>query len=121
MPLRYLSQRWRSLGYALSGVRELITSQAHAQIHLAATIVVIAAGIYFDVSRVDWLLLCVAMALVWVAEAINTAIEYVVDLVSPQPHPLAGKAKDVAAGAVLLASFFAACIGCLVFGPKLAA
>lgn len=97
----------------------LLNTQAHARIHLAATLGVVIFAVWLDVSRADWLALVLAMALVWVSEAINTAIEAVVDLASPALHPLAGKAKDVAAGAVLLASLAALVIGVLVFAKYL--
>lgn len=97
----------------------LLNTQAHARIHLAATLGVLVFGVWLDVSRADWLALVLAMAMVWVSEAINTAIEAVVDLASPALHPLAGKAKDVAAGAVLLASLAALVIGVLVFAKYL--
>ena len=82
-----------------------------------ATVVVVGCGFLFEVSRVDWLALVLAIALVWVAEAINTAIEFLTDLASPEYHPLAGKAKDVAAGAVLLAAIAAIAIAVIVFAP----
>lgn len=102
----------------MNGVWVLLSTQAHARIHLLATLVVVAAGVYFEVPRTDWALLALAMAAVWVAEAVNTAIELTVDLCSPSYHPLAGKAKDVAAGAVLLACMFAVVVGVLVFADK---
>lgn len=77
----------------------------------------LALAIYFDLARWEWGLLLLAVALVWVAEALNTALEYWTDLASPDYHLLAGKAKDMAAAAVLLASIFAALIGGLVFYP----
>jgi diacylglycerol kinase (ATP) len=80
---------------------------------------VVTAGAYCEVSRADWLALVLAMAMVWVAEALNTGIEWVVDLASPEHHPLAGKAKDVAAAGVLLASMAAVVVGLLVFVPRL--
>lgn len=114
----YLSQRWRSFACAFHGIWVLLSTQAHARIHLLATVLVVAAGVYAEVSRAEWALLALAMAGVWVAEAINTAVELVVDLHSPAFHPQAGKAKDVAAGAVLLASLFAVVVGALVFADK---
>jgi diacylglycerol kinase (ATP) len=116
--MEYLWQRLRSFACAFNGVRVLLSTQAHARLHLLASIGVIGAGLYFDVSRSDWAVLTMAMASVWVSEALNTAVEFVVDLHSPAYHPLAGKAKDVAAGAVLLASFFAAMVGVMVFADK---
>lgn len=113
----YLQTRKRSFGYAFKGVAILFRSQAHAKIHLAATLMVISAGLFFEIRFPEWALLALAITIVWVAEGINTAIEYVVDLASPEHHELAGKAKDVAAGAVLLASIGALAIAAFVLGP----
>ena len=82
-----------------------------------ATVLVVGAGAMFRISPTEWALIVLAILCVWVAEALNTAIELLVDLVSPEPHPLAGKAKDVAAGAVLVAAIGSAIIGGFVFGP----
>ena len=113
--------RWRllrSFGYAFRGLGILIRTQANARIHAVATVFVIAAGFWFRISRSEWAEVTAAVGLVWTAEGLNTAIEAVVDLVSPDPHPLAGRAKDVAAGAVLCAAFAALVIGLLIFVPR---
>lgn len=89
------------------------------RIHLLITASVLALGLFLGLSRVDWLFLLLAIALVLVAEMLNSAVEVVVDLVSPDFHPLAGRAKDVAAGAVLLAALHAVVAGVLIFGPHL--
>jgi diacylglycerol kinase (ATP) len=86
-----------------------------------ATISVIGAGFFFRIARLEWCAIVTAIGLVWAAEGLNTAIENVVDLVSPEYHPLAGRAKDIAAGAVLCAALLAAIIGALVFAPYLLA
>ena len=113
----FLLARIKSFGYAFKGIAVLIVSQPNAWIHALATLVVLSLGLYFEVSATEWCFLILAMALVWVAEAANTAIEFLTDLASPDYHPLAGKAKDVAAGAVLLAAIFAATIGGIIFVP----
>ena len=95
----------------------LLRSQANARIHVVAAALVVAAGFFFGISRGEWCAVVGAMGWVLTAEGINTAIEAVVDLASPGMHPLAERAKDVAAGAVLLAAAAAAIIGLLVFGP----
>ena len=110
-----------SFGFALRGVVALLRSQANARIHLAATVSVIVLGFFLGVTHLEWCALSAAIGLVWTAEGLNTAIECVVDLVSPDPHPLAGRAKDIAAGAVLIAALIAALIGALVFIPHLSA
>ncbi len=109
-----LKNRVRSFAYAIQGIKTLITGEHNTWIHLAATIVVIVAAFLFHVSKLSWFMLTLAIAMVWITEAINTAIEYLVDLTSPEYHPLAKKAKDVAAAAVLFAAIFAVVIGILV-------
>ena len=119
MPSSYLSARLRSFGHAFRGLRILLQSQQNARIHAVATVVVVAAGAALRISPIEWALIVLAILCVWAAEAMNTAIEFLVDLVSPEPHELAGKAKDVAAGAVLVAAIGAAVIGGFVFGPHI--
>lgn len=115
----YLSSRLRSFGHAFRGLKVLLQTQPNARIHAAATVLVVAAGVLLRISPMEWVLIVLAIASVWTAEALNTAIEFLVDLVSPDPHPLAGKVKDVAAGAVLIAAIGSAVIGGFVFGPHL--
>ena len=117
MPSSYLSARLRSFGHAFRGLKILLQSQQNARIHAVATVVVVAAGAALGISPTEWALIVLAILCVWAAEAMNTAIEFLVDLVSPETHELAGKAKDVAAGAVLVAAIGAAVIGGFVFGP----
>ena len=109
----------RSFGYALRGLGMMLVTQANARIHAVATLLVVAAGFWFGISRGEWCAVIAAIGLVWTAEGLNTALEAVVDLVSPEQHPLAGRAKDVAAGAVLCAALSAVVIGLLIFGPRL--
>ncbi len=96
-------------------------SQTNARIHAAATVAVIALGGFLQISRGDWCWLVVAIAMVWTAECMNTALESLADATAPDPNPLVGRAKDAAAGAVLCASIGAALIGLLVLGPPLLA
>lgn len=114
-----IKARIASFGYAFKGVWTLIKSQPHAKFHLIVTIGVTIGGFAFKIDPHEWGLVLLSMAIVWVAEGVNTAIEFVVDLVSPDYHELAGKAKDVAAGAVLLGAIFAAIIAAIVFLPKI--
>lgn len=109
-------QPWRmTFRYAAEGVIYALHTQVNMRIHVVAALLVTVAGLCLRISRLDWLFVCVAMALVIVSELINTAVEAVVDLVSPDIHPLAKAAKDTAAGAVLLAAVFAVIIGIFVF------
>lgn len=113
--------RIRSVKFALRGLRTMVASQHNAWIHAAATVVVVAAGVILGLSASEWCWIVLAIGSVWTAEALNTAFEFLTDVASPDFHPLAEKAKDVAAGAVLLSAIGAAIIGALVFGPKVVA
>ena len=97
----------------------LFRGQHNARIHLGMTLGVIALGLYFDVSRLEWCALVLAITVVWGAEGLNTALELLADAAVPSRHPLVAKAKDAAAGAVLLAAIGAAVVGLLVLWPHL--
>jgi diacylglycerol kinase len=112
--------RLKSFAYALQGFAHLVRTQANARLHLLATLLVCAAGSYFGLSREEWLWVTVAIVSVWSAEAFNTALEQLADALHPERHPKIGRAKDVAAAAVLIAALGAAVIGTLVFLPHLA-
>jgi len=114
-----LRRRAASFGHALRGVWAALRSELHLQFHAVSTVLVLGAGYYFGLSKLEWALVALAIAGVWSAELFNTAIETLTNLVSPGYHPLAGKAKDVAAGAVLLAALGALVVGGLVFGPRI--
>lgn len=114
-----LKKRVNSFRYAIAGIVNLISSQANARIHLLVAVLVVAAGFYLEIDRTEWCLVSMAITSVLAAEGFNTALEYLTDLVSPSHHPLAGKAKDVAAGAVLFTAIGAATVGVLIFFPKI--
>ncbi len=114
----YLRKRADSFGYAFKGIRILVSTQPHIIIHLVVAALVIIAGFICHLSETEWLFIFLAIALVFVTEALNTAIEFAIDLASPGHHPIAGKAKDVAAAAVLIAAIFAVIVGLIVFLPK---
>lgn len=114
-----LSARAASFGHAGRGVAKLLATQHNTWIHALATACVLGLAIFLGLGRSEWVALLVAVALVWVAEALNTAIELLCDRVSPEHDPLIGHAKDVAAGGVLIAAAIAAVIGFLVLGPSL--
>lgn len=99
----------------------MLRSQHNAWIHALATICVLAAGAVFGVSRVEWLAITLAIVAVWSAEALNTAFESLCDVASPEFHPMVERAKDVAAGSVLIAAAGAVVIGLLIFCPRLMA
>jgi diacylglycerol kinase (ATP) len=107
----------KSFAFAFRGIKILVSTQQNARIHLAITILVVVAGIIFNINRSDWLWIVVAIVLVFVTECLNSAIEYLANVTSPEFHPLIEKAKDMAAGAVLIAAIAATLIGILVFYP----
>jgi diacylglycerol kinase (ATP) len=109
--------RARSFKYAGRGVWLTLSSQHNAWIHTVATVVVVIAGCVLGISRIEWCMVVFACSAVWIAEALNTAIEYLADATTEEFHPMIGKAKDVAAGAVLIAAVAAIIVGLLVFGP----
>lgn len=112
-----LIERICSFKYAFTGVLTVFKSQHNAWIHAAASIFVIGMGIFFNVSGLEWCMLVLAIMAVWVAESLNTAFEFLADAASPDFHPLVEKAKDVAAGAVLIAATGSAIIGLIIFVP----
>jgi diacylglycerol kinase (ATP) len=97
----------------------MVASQHNAWIHAAATVTVVAAGLAVGLPAASWAWIVLAIGSVWTAEALNTAFEFLTDVASPDFHPLAEKAKDVAAGAVLLAAIGAVVIGGLIFWPNI--
>jgi diacylglycerol kinase len=116
----FLVRSMKRFAYAIQGVVFLVRTQPNARLHLLATLGVCAAGIYFGLSRAEWLWITAAIVLVWSAEAFNTALEQLADALHPERHAGIGRAKDVAAGAVLIAALGAAIIGVLVFVPHFA-
>jgi diacylglycerol kinase len=111
--------RVRSFSFAIRGIAVMLRSQQNAWIHASATVAVCAAGLFFGLSRAEWCWIVLALVAVWTAEALNTALEFLTDVAAPEFHPTAGHAKDVAAGAVLIASIGALLVGVLVLGPHL--
>ena len=114
-----IHRRLRSFGYALQGAKALLVSQHNAWIHVAATVAVVIAGYLCRVSKSDWALLVVAIALVWLAEAMNTGLEFLADEVSEEKRERIGNAKDIAAFGVLVSATAAVVIGSIVFLPHL--
>jgi len=110
---------WRSFSFAGQGVWHVVRTQRNMRVHLVAGAGVITAGLVLGVSAVDWACVLTAIGLVLTAEALNTVVEAVVDLCADEYHPLAKIAKDVAAGAVLIASAAALGVGIAVFLPRL--
>jgi diacylglycerol kinase (ATP) len=113
------SGRIRSFKHASRGLWAMVKSQQNAWIHALATVVVVSLGFALGCARAEWCLIVLAIMAVWTAEALNTAFEFLADVASPEYHPLVKKAKDVAAGAVLVSALGSVIIGVLIFGPKL--
>ena len=114
-----IKERLKSFVYAGKGIYALISSEHNAWIHCAAIVLVTLAGFYFDITKEEWLAIVLCFGLVLAAEAFNTAIEKLVDLISPERNPLAGKVKDIAAGAVLICAITAVIVGVIIFVPYL--
>lgn len=114
-----IAARLRSFRYAVRGVRAVFQSQHNAWIQAAASMAVILAGAAVGLSRLEWCLIVGAIMAVWVAESLNTAFEALCDVASPTVHPLVERAKDIAAGAVLITAVGAAITGALILGPRL--
>lgn len=115
---RWINGLLRSFGFAFAGIGAMLRTQRNAQIHVVITCAVLIAGFALRVSVGEWVALVLSITVVLALEALNTAIEAVVDLISPQPHPLAKRAKDVAAGAVLIGAIGTALVACIIFLPK---
>lgn len=113
--------RIRSMSNAVRGIKILFGSQYNIWIQTIFLAVIVLAGIFFGITVFEWILIIFASGLVFVAEAINTAIEIDINLTSPEYHPYARDTKDVAAGAVLIASMVAFAIGVVIFLPRIVA
>ena len=120
-PVPSLWRTLRSFGFAGAGVTYLVRTQPNFRVHLAAAFLVVGTALVVGTTAVELAVLILAIGLVMVGEAFNTALEAVVDLASPTIHPLARIAKDVAAAGVLIAATLAAVVGLVILGPRLLA
>lgn len=114
-----LRKRLNSFRYAFNGIRLLIQKEHNAWIHCAITICVIPAGFIFNLSTTEWISIIIIIGAVFSAEAINSAIEAISDLVSPEYNESIKQTKDLAAGAVLIMAIIAVIIGLIIFIPKI--
>jgi len=112
-------KRARSFLHAGRGVWVFLKTTHNAWVHLGVFGLALSAGVYFQITQTEWMFLLLASGLVLVSEAFNTAIEIDINLTSPTYHPYAKDTKDVAAGAVLIATIIAGVIGVSIFGPYL--
>ncbi len=114
-----IEDRIKSFRFAFQGIITFLKTEHNAWIHIVAAFVVIIAGFILKINNTEWCWLTFSIALVFIAEMFNTAIELLTDLASPDFHPLAKKVKDVAAGGVLIAAIAAVVIGSIIFLPKI--
>ena len=110
---------YKSCGYAFQGIFKTIRTERNIKIHCAAAILVTIFGIWLQISKTEWMICFILFGLILALELVDTAVEATVDLFTEERKPLAKKAKDAAAGAVLIVAIFAAVIGILIFIPKL--
>ena len=110
---------YKSFGYAFQGIFNTIRTERNIKIHCAAAILVTIFGIWLQISKTEWMICFILFGLILALELVNTAVEATVDLFTEERKPLAKKAKDAAAGAVLIVAIFAAVICILIFIPKL--
>jgi len=115
----FIRSRIAAFGHAFRGLWYVLRTQKNTWVHAVATIFVVIFGVWLALPGRDWAALALTIAMVWMAEVLNTAIEAVVDLASPVHHPLAKVGKDVGAAAVLIAAGTAVLIGFLILGPPL--
>lgn len=106
---------FKSFIYALNGIRATMREQRNAKVQVIIALITVGAGFYFDITVTEWCIILFAIGLVIGFEIMNSAVESLVDLVTLERKPLAGKVKDIAAGAVLFASVIAVIIGLLIF------
>jgi len=116
---KFIKSRLRSFSYAFQGWYYVLRNEQNAWIHAVITVLVIFLAFWLNLPARDWAVILLAIVMVWAAEFFNTAIESIVDLVSPDKHPLAKVGKDVGAAAVLIAALTSVLIGLLILGPPL--
>jgi diacylglycerol kinase (ATP) len=114
----FIINRLKSVGYAFKGMLILIKTEASIKIQLFIAVIVTAAGFYFEISKTEWMAQFIMIGLVMSVEGVNTAIEYIADFVHPEHHKKIGLIKDVAAGAVFIASIVAVIIAGIIYIPK---
>jgi diacylglycerol kinase (ATP) len=114
-----IGDRLKSFKYAFNGIRMLFVNEHNAWIHLAASVLVIIAGLFFKISILEWAVIIIAIGLVFTAEAINSSIEKLSDFVSPEKRSLIKEVKDIASAGVLISAITALILGLIVFVPKI--
>jgi len=115
----FLVNRLKSVGYAFKGALLLLKTEASVKIQFVISLVVTAAGFYYNISAIEWIVQLLAIGLVMSLEGANTAIEEIANFIHPERHEKIGLIKDIAAGAVFIASVFASIIGFIIYIPKI--
>jgi len=115
----FVRTRIRAFRYAFAGWGHVLRTQRNAWIHAVVSTLVVLMGAWLQLSRQEWAMIILTITMVWMAEFINTSLEAVVDLASPEQHELARVSKDVGAAAVLIAALSSVLVGLLVMGPPL--
>jgi len=115
----FLGKRLKAFKFAITGAYLLLRNEASIQVQAAISILTIIAGLYFEISNIEWMIQILAIGLVLGIEGLNTAVEEIADFVHPDYHGKIGFIKDVAAGAVFFAAVTAVIIGCFIYIPKL--
>ncbi|WP_102026992.1 diacylglycerol kinase family protein [Salirhabdus sp. Marseille-P4669] len=113
------SKKGIGLRYALNGIFLTFRTERNFRIHVAFKILVIIVGFFLELSKLEWGIIILCIALVLMAEMLNSALELLIDHLFPNVHPVAGKVKDIAAGSVLIAAICSAIIGFIIFVPKI--
>lgn len=111
---------YKSFVYALRGLIHAVRAERNLKIHLAATVLVVAAAAFFELERWEWVAALLCIGIIWAAEMLNTAVEKLADFVHPEHHEKIGRVKDIAAGGVMLMAFIAIAIAVIIFGPYVA-
>lgn len=109
----------QSLSHALSGLINLLKYERNSRFHLLATALVILVSVLVHISLIEWALIILVIFLVWIAEAFNTSLEQVFDVVEPRENKLVKAGKDISAGAVLLTAILSVIVGIIILGPPI--
>ena len=115
----FFVKRIKSVGYAFKGAVLLLKTEASVKVQFAIALIITAAGFFFNISSTEWIIQLLAIGLVMSMEGINTAVEEIANFIHPEHHKKIGFIKDIAAGAVFFASFFAIIIGLIIYLPKI--
>lgn len=115
----FLKTRVKAFQYAFSGLWMAFRTQKNTWIYLVVTVAVLFLSLVFQISSIEWAIITITIAFVWTSEIINTSIETIINLVSPDHHPLAKAAKDLGAAAVLVAAISSVFVGIFILGPPL--